>query len=433
MGDILIVGLSHKTAPVEVREKLHVPEGQTAVFLAALRATPEVREALVLSTCNRVEVYAAAPPVQGGRAEDAIDEILSARAGFTRSVLRPHLYRHQGREAAAHAFRVAASLDSMVLGESQILGQVKAAYRKARDMGFTGPLLNGLMERALRAGKRVRNETQIAALPVSVPSVAVDLARQVAGDLTSSAVFLLGAGEMAELTARHLKAEGVRAIIVSNRNFDRAVTLAETLGGRAARFDDLPAHLVEADVVIASTACPHPIVRPADVERALRARRHRPLLLIDIAVPRNVDPACHDVDGAYVYDVDALAAVASANAAARQCEATRAEAIVRAAVEEFAIWVQSLAVVPTIVDLRRKVDALCEAELRQAWTRLGTLPPTHRETVTALATRIANKVLHLPTTVLREAAAGEQGAAYAAVTRALFGLDVSPSGAEGGP
>ncbi|HEY7676037.1 MAG TPA: glutamyl-tRNA reductase [Candidatus Methylomirabilis sp.] len=431
MGEILVVGLSHKTAPVDIREKLHVAEGQTAAFLCRLRSAQAVREALVLSTCNRVEVYAAAPPGVGPAAADAIEAALAERAGLAAAALRPRLYRHEGHEAAAHAFRVAASLESMVLGESQILAQVKAAYLKARGQGFTGPLLNGLMERTLRAGKRVRAETQIAALPVSVPSVAVDLARQVAGTLERSTVLLVGAGEMAELTARHLKAEGVRAIIVSNRNFDRAVALAGALGGRAARFDDLAAHLVLADVVIASTACPHPILRPPEIAGALRARRHRPLLLIDIAVPRNVDPACHDLDGAYVYDVDALAAVAAANATAREREAARAEAILEASLGEFAAWLRSLRVVPTIVDLRQKVQVLCEGELERAWAFLGDLGPAQRETVAALAGRIANKVLHLPSVVLKEAAVREQGLLYAEVARGLFGLDGRPP-AEGG-
>jgi len=431
-GDILVVGLNHKTAPVDIRERLHVPEGQAVVLLAELRAASAVPEVLVLATCNRMEVYAAPPPGRADAAVDAIEAVLACRAGLAVAELAPRLYRHRNGAAGAHAFRVAASLDSMVLGESQILGQMKTAYLKARDQGFTGPLLNGLMERALRVGKRVRAETRIAALPVSVPSVAVDLARQVAGNLAGSAVLLVGAGDMAEVTAGHLKAEGVRALVVSNRNFDRAVALAAALGGRAARFDNLADHLVEADVVIASTACPHPIVHAPEVERALRARRHRPILLIDIAVPRNVDPACHALDGAYVYDVDALAGVASANAGERRREAARAEAILEGAAGEFAAWVRTLGVVPTIVDLRQRVEGLCEAELQQAWARLGALPPAYRETVAALATRIANKVLHLPITALREAAGGEQGASYAAATRALFGLDAPPAGAEGG-
>ena len=433
MNELLALGVSHKTAPVEIRERLHVPESQVAALLEGLRAAPAVQEALLLATCNRLEVYAAAAPGRADAAATSIETTLAGRAGLALDDLRPRLYRRQGLDAAAHAFRVASSLDSMVLGESQIMGQVKAAYAKAREHGFTGLLLNGLMERALRVGKRVRTETQIAALPVSVPSVAVDLARQVAGNLANSTVLIVGAGEMAELTARHLKAEGVRAIVVSNRNYDRAVTLAETLGGRAARFDDLALHLMEADVVIASTACPHPIVHPPEVERALRARRHRPLMLIDIAVPRNVDPACNALDGAFVYDVDALAGVAAANAEARRREAARAEGIVAKAITECEAWLRSLAVVPTIVDLRQRVEALCEAELRGAREHLKDLAPDHQAAIAALAARIVNKVLHLPITVLKEAAASEDAAVYATVTRGLFGLDTPEAAADGTP
>jgi len=436
MDQILAIGLSHKTATVEVREKLHVSGGQVAAFLAGLRAAADLREVLLLATCNRVEVYAVASPGRAGAAEAALEAALAGRSAIAPADLAARLYRHRGLEAAAHAFRVAAGLDSMVLGESQILGQVKAAYLGARDAGFTGPLLNGLMERALRVGKRVRSETQIAALPVSVPSVAVSVARRVAADLTQSAVLLIGAGEMAELTARHLKKEGVRAIVVSNRHFDRAVALAAALGGRAARFDDLPAHLAAADVVIASAACPHPIIRAPDVERALRARGGRPLLLIDIAVPRNVDPGCRALEGVHLYDVDALGDVAAANGAARKREAVRAEAVIAGALEECAAWLRALAVAPAIVALRERVHALCEAELRECLPRLGAIPPDVQETVVALTRRIAKKLLHAPVTALREAAAAGRADLYAEVALALFGLDGRNGhgpGGSGGP
>ncbi|MGH7377683.1 MAG: glutamyl-tRNA reductase, partial [Candidatus Methylomirabilales bacterium] len=299
--EILVVGLSHKTAPIELRERLHVPERDLAGPLQILGREPPILERVILSTCNRVEVYAVAEEVEPAR--QAIEALLGSRVHLPAAAIADHLYRHRAADAVRHAFRVAASLDSLVVGEPQILGQVKEAYQAAVAAGAVGPVLAALMERALRVGKRVRTETALGASPVSVASVAIELARQIFGTLAGRTVLLLGAGEMSEAAAQHLKEDGVSAILVSNRRYERAVELAGRLGGRAVRFDQFKEEVLSADIVIASTAAPHPILTRADVEQIIRARRQRPLFLIDIAVPRDIAADVNAIDNVYLYDI----------------------------------------------------------------------------------------------------------------------------------
>ena len=309
---ILTVGLNHTTAPVEIRERLHISDRQLPDVLERLGQEPAVLERMVLSTCNRVEVYAVTQdPAQ---AEAAIPELLAEGTQTPLALFADRLYRHHQEAAVRHAFRVAASLDSMVLGESEILGQVKTAYQVALDQEATGPILNALMTRSLGVAKKVRTETGIGELPVSVPSAAVELAKKIFGELSGRRVLILGAGEMAELAARHLRGEGVQAVLVAHRQFDRAVELAARLEGRAVRFDQIREELREADIVVSSTAAPHYLLHRADMEELIRLRRNRPLFLIDIAVPRDVDPAVNEIDNIYLYDIDDLEGAVSPEA-----------------------------------------------------------------------------------------------------------------------
>ncbi|MEK7366385.1 MAG: glutamyl-tRNA reductase [candidate division NC10 bacterium] len=419
--EILVVGLSHKTAPIELRERLHIPERDLAGPLQILGQEPPILERVILSTCNRVEVYAVAEEVEPAR--QAIEALLGSRAHLPAAALAAHLYRHRAGDAVRHAFRVAASLDSLVVGEPQILGQVKEAYQAAVAAGAVGPVLAALMERALRVGKRIRTETALGASPVSVASVAIELARQIFGTLAGRTVLLLGAGEMSEAAAQHLKEDGVSAILVSNRRYERALELAGRLGGRAVRFDQFKEEVLSADIVIASTAAPHPILTRADVEQIIRARRQRPLFLIDIAVPRDIAADVNAIDNVYLYDIDDLEAVAAANRKVREKETTFAEAIVEREVEAFTQWLRSLDVVPTIQTLREKVEAIRDQELGKALHRLADLKPEQQAVVRQLAQGIVNKILHHPMIELKRQSARRDGHVTISALRRLFGLE----------
>ncbi len=421
---IVVLGLNHKTAPVEVRERLHFPERVLPEALGALGALPEVYERLILSTCNRVEVYAVVPDAAGAR--EPLQTFLAEHRGVPAEAFAESLYLHAEAEAARHLFRVASSLDSMVVGEHQILAQVKEAYGVAGRLGATGPILNGLLERALRVAKQVRTETGIGAAPVSVASVAVDLAKRIFSDLAGRTVMILGAGEMAELALTHLKDEGIQTVIVANRNHDRAVELAGRVGGRAVSFLQARDEMVGADIVISSTGAPHVLLTRDDLAEIVRRRHYRPIFLIDIAVPRNIDPQVNDLDNAYLYDIDDLQAVVAANLSAREREAVRAEALVDREVQQLTHWLRSLEVVPTIVSLREKVEAIRRAELERTLGRMGDLTPEQREAVAALTTSLINKILHQPMTELKRQAASSDGHLYAAILRALFRLPDPP-------
>lgn len=417
---ILTVGLNHTTAPVEIRERLHISDRQLPAVLERLGQEPAVLERMVLSTCNRVEVYAVTQdPAQ---AEAAIPELLAEGTQTPLALFADRLYRHHQEAAVRHAFRVAASLDSMVLGESEILGQVKTAYQVALAQEATGPILNALMTRTLGVAKKVRTETGIGESPVSVPSAAVELAKKIFGELSGRRVLILGAGEMAELAARHLRGEGVQAVLVAHRQFDRAVELAARLEGRAVRFDQIREELREADIVVSSTAAPHYLLHRADMEELIRLRRNRPLFLIDIAVPRDVDPAVNEIDNIYLYDIDDLEGVASVHRLERQQEAAHAELLIEREVASFMRWLKSLDVVPTIVTLRRRLEEIRETELAKALDRLPNLNPEQQAVVRTLAHGIINKVLHYPTTELKRQSVNRDGLLYVNVLRRLFGL-----------
>jgi glutamyl-tRNA reductase len=421
---IVVVGLSHRTAPVEVREKLAFSADVLPEVLARLSARPELTESMFLSTCNRVEVFATAPNDEGlAAATRAVREVLAQQGGATGDeAMAPYLYERRGQEAVRHIFRVAASLDSMVLGEPQILGQVKDAYDAASAAGTLGSLLGRCMTRAFTVAKRVRTDTQLGAGTVSISSVAVDLATRIFGDLAGHSVLLLGAGEMAEAAAKSL-GKGAKHIRVCNRSFERGAALAGSIGGDAVQWDALPDELTRADVVVASTASRSFVVTHDVVRRAMKERKGRTLLFVDIAVPRNVEPSVHKIDNVYVYNVDDLEQQVALGLKSRQAEAEAAEKIVVAELLEFESWQRGLLVAPAIVALRTRTREVLAAELERGLTgRLKHLSEVDQAMLRQLVDAAANKLLHVPTTRLREGASSPDGADLVRAVVRLFDL-----------
>jgi len=407
-----LVGVSHHQAPVELRERVAV-DLEGAAALAAEFA--DGCEAAVLSTCNRTELYLAADE-DDGLEERAVVRLLEL-AGDEAAALTPVLYRLGDQAAALHLFRVAAGLDSLVPGEGEILGQVRAAY----EVGAAGPLLDRLFRQALHAGRRARVETAIGESPASVPAAAAALAQQVFGELSGRRVLVVGAGKMSELAARNLVSRGASIAAVANRTAAHGEELAQRLGTRSVGLDGLAEELRTADVVVTSTSAPGFVLHAALARESLRARHGRPLLLVDLAVPRDVDPALAAYDGCFVYDIDDLEAVVELALDGRRVEAARAERIVAAEAERFREWQVSLAVVPAIASLRARAEEIRVGELARA--RLERLSESERTLVEAITAQIVNKLLHLPTVRLKEAAAAADGVIYADVVRHLFGLD----------
>jgi glutamyl-tRNA reductase len=416
MARLAIIGLSHKTAPIEVRERLAVPEDQLGDTLRRAVTMPGVGEAMILSTCNRVEIYA------GIDADESLQHLSSllVDARNLPADLRTHLYLHDGEHAVRHLFRVAASLDSMVVGESQILGQVKQAYVTARELGTLGPVLQRTLPRAFQLAKRVRTETDVARSSASMASAAVDLAQQIFGDLKGRHVLVVGAGKMGDLSARHLKAAGIGEMTVTNRTLARAVELAERLGGKAAPWEELDRLLTKVDIVLCSTGATEPVLRRDRVERAMRARKGRWLFFIDIAVPRDVDPGVGNVENVYLYDVDALDKVVEAARAGRQKEALEAEAMVEAELKRLRELEQSLGVVPTIKLLRGRFLEIAQAEVQRSAGKLSSERDV--QAAQAIAEAIVNKLLHQPLTRLKQEARNNPDTELAAMVRVLFDL-----------
>ena len=423
---LFVAGMNHRTAPVAMREQLALEEEKIREILADLSGRGLVREVMILSTCNRVEVYGVAA-VPGEARSQAFSRLGSHR-GVAWRELEPLLYTATGDEAALHAFRVAASLDSMVLGEPQILGQVKDAFALAQSVGTAGPVLHALMSQAFSAAKRVRSETLVGRLAVSISYAAVELARRIFEGLEGKAVLLVGAGEMSELAARHLIDHGALPIYVANRTWSRAQELARGLGGVPVPFDQLEATLARVDIVITSTAAPEPVVTAAQVRAALHARRGRPLFFIDIAVPRNVEPAVNDLEGAFCYDIDDLRAVVESNLKERQREAQRAQGLLEREVDKFVGRLQQLEVVPTIVSLREKLEAIRRAELERALARLPGAAEDTRRVMDALSQAIVNKVLHAPMVKLKDSSRAGHGRRWTEMISELFGLRGSGPG-----
>jgi glutamyl-tRNA reductase len=410
MMRLVLVGTSHHHAPVELRERVALGHDAAAELAKRLAATGG--EAVCLSTCNRTELYVAAPDVE------AAEQAAVAALAELEPDVEPALYRLRDHAAALHLFRVAAGLDSLVPGEGEILGQVRSAH----DAGTTGALLDRVFRQALHAGRKVRAQTAIGEAPASVSSAAAALAEQVFGDLDGCSILLVGAGKISEQAARSLLSRRAKIAFVANRTLDHAADLAARFGAEPLSLDRLEEQLATADVVVSSTSAPGYVLDAATVERVLRVRRGRQLLLIDLAVPRDLDPAIHDLDGCYLYDIDDLEAIVSETLVGRRGEAERAEAIVAVESEKFHEWQASLDVVPAIMSLRARAEEIREAELRKAEGLLGRLDDSQRKAVEAITAQIVNKLLHLPTVRMKQAAAAADGVIYAEAVRHLFGL-----------
>jgi glutamyl-tRNA reductase len=421
MSELLALGVSHRTAPLDLRERLALPEGRAVGVLGELVGSDPVHEAAALSTCNRTELYlVVSEPVE---AESLALGVLAREADIRPTELLGRLYSLRSVPAASHLFSVTAGLDSMILGEAEIQGQVKRAYELALVEGATGPVLNRLFRGALAAGKRARHETGISEKGVSIPSVAVELAQHTLGDLAARTVLLVGAGETAELTARALAARGVEAIFVANRHYSRAIGLAQRFGGRAVRIDQLPAQMERADIVVSSTNSPHHIIEREELELVMQRRDGRPLELVDLAVPRDIEPACREVAGVSLHDVDDVQSIAERNASGREAEARRAERLLEAEVGRFERWLGSLQVLPTVAALRRRADEVVDRVLAENEPRWESMSEADRERVRVLARAIASRLLHEPTMRLKRSADDETAYAYVDALRELFALD----------
>jgi glutamyl-tRNA reductase len=422
----VVLGISHKTAPLELRERLALPCDDAARLARELLDCETVAEAVVLSTCNRTEVYLLAADVPAAQRLAAAR--LAARGGVAPAALAGASCAASDEAAIAHLFRVAASLDSLVVGEAQVMAQLKDAYEAARAEGCTGAVFNRLFRQALEVGKRVRTETTIGRRPVSVSSVAVDLARQELGTLDDRVVLVLGAGETGELTVKHLKAQGAGAVVVANRTLAAAQAVAARCDGRAACLDALDAELLGADIVISSTSAPGFLVDRDRLASVMRARRRRPMFLIDIAVPRNLDPGIGRLEDCCLYDIDDLRGVVAANRYEREREVVQADRIVAEEVVRMSDWLAGLEVVPTIARLRGAVDAVRDAELARLESRLAGLTPELRAEVEQLTAAVVNKILHVPTVRLKELAAECDAYVYVDALQRLFDLtDTAPA------
>lgn len=425
--NIIVVGLSHKTAPIEIRERLAVPERRMGEALSRLCSYPGIKEGILLSTCNRVEVYAVVEEIESGYSR--VREFLAdTHLSLSSEQLTPHLYWHAGDKAVAHLFRVAASLDSMIVGESQILGQLKDAFEIALTHKTTGLILNKVVKKAISVAKRVRTETKIAEMAVSVSYAAVELAKKIFSNLSEKTVLLVGAGEMAKLAARHLMAHGVHQVRITTRSPHAAKDLAGRFNATPIPFEEFRDDMATADIVLVSTGASHYLISAEDVQRAVRQRMNRPMFLIDISVPRNIDPAVRHIDNAFLFDIDDLKMRVEQNREERLQEAEKAERMVAEEVVVLRQWLKSLEVTPTIVALRARTEEIKRAELEKTLGRLGHLSNQERELVESLASAIVNKLIHGAMVTLKAEANSSGGAAFVEAARRFFNLDGAPTG-----
>ncbi|HEX9458055.1 MAG TPA: glutamyl-tRNA reductase [Thermoanaerobaculia bacterium] len=416
---LIAVGVNHRTAPVGVRERLSVTPARLLETLDELRALDGIDGAAVLSTCNRVEAIVSAS------GEDVIEPIvgwLTQRSGTVRAELEKHVYIIRHGDVLKHLFRVASGLDSMIVGEPQIAGQVRSAFLASRECGALDSLLSQVFDQTMRVAKKVRTDTGIGEHAVSVPYAAVELAKKIFGDLHGLQVLLLGAGEMGELTAEHLSAFGLEQIFVANRSYERAVELADRFHGQAVKFEGIDPYLATCDIVIASTAAPHFVIETDHVERALATRRKRNLFLIDLCVPRNIEPAIAAIDGAYLYNIDDLQQVADANREIRLQKAGEAEQIVDREVDSFRRRLIAQDAVPTIVELQGRLETLRTAELEKCLRRIGPMSAEQRAAIEQLSTQLVNKILHYPILQLKEAEEPAERESLRKTIRKIFGL-----------
>ena len=418
--ELALIGVSHKTAPVEVRERLAFPADKIRAALQSLLTQTHAAEAMILSTCNRVEIVAQGPDAQ------LVQDFICEYHQIPADSISKHLYSYKNAEAIRHLFRVTASLDSMMLGEPQILGQVKEAYRLASAAGTIGSSLSPLLDRAFAVAKRVRSETGISQAAVSISYAAVELARKIFGDLAGKTVMIIGASKMGELAARHLKRNGVASVLVTNRTFERAVEIAKIFEGAAIPFEHFIDHIDHADIVISSTGAPHFIITKPLAEQVIRNRRNKPVFFIDIAVPRDVDPTVNDIDNAFVYDIDDLQQVIDANMKERMKEAGRAEEIVDREVQAFCTRMQSRELAPTIVLLRETLEKVRREEIERHRRLLRDLPAEQQEAALSAIDQVTqslmNKILHHPIAQMKEMASDPDGAEFIEVVRKIFNI-----------
>jgi len=418
---IVVVGLNHKTAPIELRERLAFSPDTIEEPLRKVTDLSQVNEALILSTCNRVEVLAVVREI--GQGIEEIKNFLSSHHGIPSGQLDSSLYSHDSHEAIKHIFQVAASLDSMVVGEPQILGQLKEAYTLANQYKTSGLILHRFLHRAFVVGKKVRTETRIASTAVSISYAAIELAKKIFDTLENKVVMLIGAGEMSELAARHLLNHGVRDILVTNRTHARAERLAEEFGGKPIVFEDFTLFLDQVDIVISSTGSPDYSIRYDDVTRALKIRKYRPVFFIDIAVPRDIEPRINNISNAYLYDIDDLQGVVDANIKERKEEAKKAEKIIDREMEQFEKWLESLSVVPTIVSLRGKFEEIRKKEVEKTLSSLNGGMKVDKKVLDALTSSIINKILHSPVTQLKKQENTHEVNYHIKAIRDLFNLE----------
>jgi glutamyl-tRNA reductase len=423
---LLLVGISHKTAPVELRERLDFHARGLGESVRQLTGRGSAREAVIVSTCNRAELYVACDEIDATR--DDLTRFLSEFHALPASHVTPHVYGQPDLDAARHLFRVAAGLDSLVMGEPQILGQVKQAHTAAADAHTAGPILNRLFHSSFAVGKRVRTETGLGSGAVSVSYAAVSLARKIFGDLSGRNVVVIGAGEMGKLTARHMKSQGVRYITIVSRTMANAARTAEAIGGaRATPWDDLDGALGASDIVITATGAASPILTKAHVDRVMRPRRNRPLFIIDIAMPRDVEAAAGEIEQVFLYNIDDLQATIRENLARRASEITRAEGIVGQEVDKFGTWLRARGAVPTVVALRERFESIRRSELDRLDFKLSALPPEARARVDEITHLIVEKLLLTPTEQLKVLSDGETITAYSEALSRLFGLSDAAS------
>jgi glutamyl-tRNA reductase len=428
MSELLAIGVSHKTAPVEVRERLALPDTRAAEFVRDLRGAADVHEAVAISTCNRTELYlVVGEPVE---TESTVLAMLSSQAGIRPTTLASSIYSHRNCDAARHLYRVTAGLESMIIGENEIQGQVKRAYEAALAKETVGPLTNRLFKAALATGKRVRSETGISERQLSLPGVAVALAREQLGALDGLEVVIVGTGETSELTARALADSGGRTVFVATRRRDRALSLAKRYGGSTVSFDELPSELARADIVVAATASPHLLLEARELAEVMAVRDSRPMLLIDLAVPRDIDAACADLDGISLYDIDDLQAVIARNRKVRQAEARKAEGIIEEEIQHFATWLGSLEVLPTLAALRTHATEIAEQVVSENTGKWESASPRDLERVDALARAVVNRLLHDPTVRMKELR-DDRVHARMALVRDLFGLEAEEGAFDG--
>lgn len=419
--NIVVVGLSHKTAPVEIREKVAFAPTEMEAPSQQLLALPTVAEGVIVSTCNRVELYVASRTPEAAIIE--MKKFLADYHALPAEKLNEHLYEYEGEDAIRHVLRVASSLDSMVVGEPQILGQIKTSFGYATEFKTSGLILNRFLHKAFSVAKRVRTETAIASNAVSVPFAAVELARKIFDTLDDKTVMLIGAGEMCELAAKHFINNGVKKVLVTNRTFARAEKLAAELEcGVPVTFENFREQLHRVDIVLSSTGAPDYVLEAKKVKEVIKARRHKPMFMIDIAVPRDIDPLANKIDGIYLYDVDDLQGVVQANLKERGKEAAKAEKIIEGEIQQFQKWMSTLEVKPTIVALRRQLDQVRKTELEKTLSNLSDLDKKQRKAVEAMTNAIVNKILHHPTNILKQSQNGSDGDHYIDAVRALFDL-----------